>query len=472
MKRVAILLSVLLALAPSASLAQTTSTSAQETGKKRTSASGQGASATSDESKQVSLELGETDRIILRNRFGPIVVTGIGGDTLEATATKIRQGTGDYKFKVAAVRQGQDKIMITTAVITPGVYQGEKKENKGVGGAQGSGSASTGQVSAPRSGAQGSGAGSTPKATGPSQTPPPQKAPPAQPGTPAQRAEADAARRPPRQPRERPEITLEQEALRGVGDIRLEVKLPRNAHVDLIDSRRYAIGTSASGAPAYLTNTRNDVVVTNMETPISVVSSGDVKATKVGGLEARTRSSGVYVKDIDGPVNVTTVTGVIVIENADGDVRAVSISGTINVECARGRADVATTTGGITLLGIGGDLDVATAGGTISFTGAIRDGGRYRLKSMSGLVRMLIQKEPGGFVASLSSYKGQILLDFDLKTELSANTASPDLPSTQGQPVRRITGRYGNGDARITLDSFSGTVQLARSPSEVWKKCR
>lgn len=462
MKRVAILLSILMTVAPSASLAQSASSSGQETGKKRTGVSGGSVSVTTEETKQVSLKLEERDRLTLRNRFGPIVVTGTGGDTLEATATMIKQGTGVYRYKVSTVRMGPDRIMITTVVTTPGqALEEEKKDEK--------------NKENKKSGvAQGSAAGSTPRVT-PSPQPPPSKQTPApQPTTPAQRSAQDAARRPPRQPRtERPpEITLAQDALRGVGDIRLEVKLPRNAHVDLIDSRRYASGTTPTGVPLYLTNTRNDVQVSNMETPVSIVSSGEVKATKVSGLEARTRAGSVYARDIDGPVNIVTVTGVIVVENADGDVRAVSISGTINVDCARGRAEASTTTGAITILGVGGDLDVTTTGGNVTFTGAIRDGGRYRLKSMTGLVRMLIQKEPGGFLATLSSYKGQILLDFDLSRELSANTATPDLPSTQEQPVRRITGRYGNGDARITLDSFSGNVQLARASSELWKKCR
>jgi hypothetical protein len=104
--------------------------------------------------------------------------------------------------------------------------------------------------------------------------------------------------------------------------------------------------------------------------------------------------------------------------------------------------------------------------------GEIRADGRYRLKSMSGIVRMFIQKEPPGFLSSLSSYKGQIIVDFEMETELSANTATSDLPSTQGQPVRRLVGRYGEGGARITLDSFSGTVQLGRAPSAEIKKCR
>jgi hypothetical protein len=449
-----------MAVAPTLALAQSSSSSEQETVKKRTTVSTQGVSISSEETNHVSLKLEERERVTLRNRFGPIVVTGTGGDTLEATATMIKQGTGVYRYKVSTVRMGPDKIMVTTVVTAPGQAQKEEKEEKN-------------KESKAAGVAQGSGVGSTPKATQPAPLPQPQTTTRPQPMTPAQRAAQDAARRPPRQPRtERPEVVLAQDALRGVGDIRLEVKLPRNAHIDLIDSRRYASGTSATGVPLYLTNTRNDVQVTNMATPISVVSSGEVKAAKIGGLEARTRAGSVYARDIDGPVNIVTVTGVIVVENVDGDVRAVSISGTINVDCARGRAEATTATGGITIVGVGGDLEVTSTGGSITFTGAIRDGGRYRLKSMTGVVRMFIQKEPAGFLANLSSYKGQIILDFDLNRELSANTATPDLPSTQGQPVRRITGSYGTGDARITLDSFSGNVQLARASSELWKKCR
>lgn len=450
MKRVAILLSILIAVAPCSLQAQTTASSGQESSKKRIGGGTQTITV-GGEGAQFSLKIEEGDRITLRNRFGPIVVTGIGGDSLEATASMIKQGTGDYKVRLTASRPSQDKIMITTAVSTLAQAQSEKTENKGVAIGQGAG-VGTG-------GAQ-------------QQTPMPVAKPaqpaPSQPRAPQRVAQGTGRERTPRQPRA--EVPVTGEALRGVGDIRLEVKLPRNAHIDLIDSRRYAYITSA--APAYLTNTRNDVSVTNMETPISVISSGDVQAAKVGGLEARTRASNVYVKDIKGPVSITTVTGAIVVKDADADVRAVTISGPISIECANGRIEAATTTGTITLTGIGGDLDATTTGGTITFMGEIRADGRYRLKSMSGIVRMLIQKEPPGFVSTLSSYRGQIVLDFEMKTELSANTATSDLPSTQGQPVRRMVGRYGDGSARITLDSFSGSVQLGRAPSDILKKCR
>ena len=342
--------------------------------------------------------------------------------------------------------------MLAATVVT-GPQAQARVEGKGVGKGVG-----TGQGAA----AQGSGQKQPPQ---PSQTQPKQPTQP-QAGAQGGRSTAQSSRTP--RP-SRPPLPL-RDSLRGVGEIRLEVRLPRNTHIELIDSRRYAIITS--GTPAYLTNTRNNVMVTNVDTPISIISSGDVQVSNVGGVEAKTRAGNVSVREIAGPVSITTVTGAIAVKDVDGDVRAVSISGPISIECARGRSEAGTTGGIITLTGIGGDVEAATTGGNITFTSAIRASGRYRLRSISGQVRMFIQRDAPGFIASAASYKGQILVDFPLKMELSANTATSDLPSTQGQPVRRMTGRYNEGDTRITLDSFSGTVQLASATSEALKKCQ
>lgn len=454
MKRVAIVLSVLMAALPCFAQAQTNGPSGQEEGKKKMVGQATTTTTIIDQAR-VSLKLEEGDRITLRNRFGPIVVTGVGGDALEASVSLVRQGASNYKFRVSATRYGKERIMVATAVSVPDMMPREK-EGKATGMGQGSSSSSSGTTT-PRT-----------RTAPPS---PPVAVRPAQTVTPAQRAEQDARRARERAPRVDLSESSPPEYLRNVSDIRLEVKLPRNAHIELIDSRRYAVNITGNG-PSYLTNTRNDVSVTNMDTPISLVSSGDVQVSKIAGVEAKTRAGNISVKDISGPVSISTVTGAVLVRDVDGDVRAVSISGPISIECARGRTEAGTTNGIITLVGIGGDVDATTTGGNISFTGEIRGGGRYRLKSITGIVRMFIQKEPPGFIANLSSYKGQILSDFDLKRELSASTATSDLPRTQDQPVRRMMGRYGEGDARLTLDSFSGTVQLARAPSEVWKKCR
>lgn len=450
------MLSVLMAFAPCSAQAQTTIKPGRETDKRVT---GGQAATTGDQPKQVSLKLEEGDRITLRNRFGPIVVTGTDGDSLEASVTEIKRGTTPYRYRLST-SQGRGKITIATSVTTGDEAGNRENKAKSTVTAQGTASSSTSVTTQQST--------QTPR---PAQPVPGAQTQPPQPRPPVAVTPRTMPTRPATSPRPEVREAPSQDSLRGVGDLRLEVRLPRNAHIDLIDSRRFAV-ISSSGVPSYLTNTRNDVSVTNIDTPVSIVSSGDVQATRVGGVEAKTRASNVFVREVSGPVSISTVTGSVVVKEAQGDVRAVSISGPISIECARGRAEAGTTNGSITLTGIGGDLEANTTGGTISFTGAIREGGRYRLKSISGIVRMFIQREPPGFLASLSSYKGQILLDFELKSELSASTATPDLPATQGQPVRRMTGRFGEGDTRITLDSFSGAVQLARAPSEVWKRCR
>ncbi|MCA1557661.1 MAG: hypothetical protein LC731_03870, partial [Acidobacteria bacterium] len=127
MKRVAILLSVLMTLAPCVrAQGQTSVASGQDASKKRTTTTTQTQSV-SDQPKQASVKLEEGDRITLRNRFGPIIVTGVGGDTLEATATEIRKGTGEYKFHLVSSRSGRDRIMVTTAVMTPRQALSEKE---------------------------------------------------------------------------------------------------------------------------------------------------------------------------------------------------------------------------------------------------------------------------------------------------------------------------------------------------------
>jgi hypothetical protein len=448
MKRVAILLSVLIAVAPCLAQSQTTSSSGQNENKKRAGLPGTAQTTpANNQSARASVKIAEGERIILRNRFGPIVVTGGKGDTVEATATLTQHGTGAYKFQVVTSRPAKDKIMITTDVTTASQAKAEQKEKGMLPG-------------------QSSGTG------GPSPQPPPKPQPAQSPSTlPQPRPGAGGGSNTTRVSRAaRPDRTPPLESLRGVGEIKLEVKLPHDARIELVDSRRYAIVTS--GTPSYLTNTRNNVTVTNIDTPVSIVSSGEVQVTKVGAVEVKTRAGNIQVRDVAGLVTVSTVMGAIQVQGTDGDVRAVSVSGPISIECARGRIEASTTNGTITLSGIGGDVDASTTGGGITFTGAIRDDGRYRLRSMSGQVRMLIQREPPGFLASLSSYKGQMVVGFQLKTELSASTATSDLPATQGQPVRRLMGRFNDGGARITLDSFSATVELGRASSEAWKKCK
>jgi hypothetical protein len=239
-------------------------------------------------------------------------------------------------------------------------------------------------------------------------------------------------------------------------EVNLEVKIPRSAEIELIKVFR------------------SNVEVTGIETPLII--SGDkslIKLSKVGAVEVKTRSGDVEIENAGGLVDVVTASGAITVRNAGSDVRALSISGDVDIECARGRVDVSTTDGPIQLNGVGGDVDATTTNSQVRFTGAIREDGRYHLKSMSGYVEMTIQPNPPGFTAALSSYKGMVSTGFFFLLK-QKQPAQPDHSDASIPPPfsRRLTGRYGNGRAQLTLDSFDGVVLLNKGLPGAVKDCK
>jgi len=230
-------------------------------------------------------------------------------------------------------------------------------------------------------------------------------------------------------------------------EVDLEVSVPRYAEIEVIKV------------------TRSNVEVTGVETPLMVFGDKSTLVFKnVGALEVRTRSGAVEVENASGLVDVVTASGQISVKRAGSDVRALSISGAINVECVRGRVNIDNTDGAITLDNAQGDVDVGTSNSDVLFTGAIREGGRYYLKSMSGAVSMSVQDKPPGFTAALSSYRGSIENDFQLKVKES---------SQHEETInRRLIGSYGNGRAQITLDTFDGKINLSKLAPGAVKDCK
>ncbi|HEX9918841.1 MAG TPA: hypothetical protein VGA87_06725, partial [Pyrinomonadaceae bacterium] len=99
----------------------------------------------------------------------------------------------------------------------------------------------------------------------------------------------------------------------------------------------------------------------------------------------------------------------------------------------------------------------------INFTGAIRQQGRYRLKSMEGRVIMAIPDNSPGFTAILASYNNDVVTTFPVRTDA--------LPS--GARVnRRVEVRQGDGQAHITLDSFGQPVYLTKLAAGAVTACK
>ncbi len=237
------------------------------------------------------------------------------------------------------------------------------------------------------------------------------------------------------------------------GEVILRVFVPRYAEIESIEIRR------------------GDVDVSDIEGGVSIAShNGDVMATRTGSLKIGSRTGSVLARDVNGSfvgknfsgdiqvigasgaVDISCFSGDILARNITGVVAVNSTSGDIQIDCAKDRVDVTAVSGTVTLTGIGGDVDANTTSGDVIFRGPIRASGRYRLKSLSGEVTMTVQSDAPGFTATLSTYSGEIETAFPLKLD------SP----LQGPVNRRVIGRYGDGQAQIVLDSFSGAARIIK----------
>jgi hypothetical protein len=227
-------------------------------------------------------------------------------------------------------------------------------------------------------------------------------------------------------------------------EIQLEVKLPRHIVVEMIDARS------------------SDVDVSNMDAAVTIESTeGDIKASDVGALSARTRNGTVLVERASATVDVSSTSGDLSVSEVGADLRALSVSGHINVRCARGFVEATTTYGAITLTN-SGPVEANTADGDIVFTGVVRADGRYKLRSLGGDIRMDVQEAAAVSAATLSSYAGKIESTLRLVFETSA---------TNPEGKRRI-GRYGSGPTQIALDSFDGKVTLNTVAGRTAEGCR
>ncbi len=244
------------------------------------------------------------------------------------------------------------------------------------------------------------------------------------------------------------------------GDIRVEAVSGRT----LVNTSSGNIQILRAG-PTEAKTTSGDVRVADTEGAVTARSnSGKITARNIGGdLWVKTISGEVLAENVKGLVNASSTSQEITVRNASSDVKAISISGDVRLECVKGRAESSTVSGSISLEGIGGDIEATTTSGDVRFNGMLRSTGHYRLKSFSGEARMNLAGFVPGFTAALSTYSGDIETDFALTVES---------PERQGAVNRRLVGRYGDGKTQVSLESFSGGIQLKKGDAGKAVNCR
>lgn len=153
-------------------------------------------------------------------------------------------------------------------------------------------------------------------------------------------------------------------------------------------------------------------------------------------------------------VQVGVLNGDATITGVEGEVRANVVSGDLLLQCPKGLVKVNSVSGSIQINGATGDVNAEAVSGDVLFKGEIRATGVYNLKSMNGEVEMTIPDKSSGFSATLTTFNGEIETDFPIKLETTTQTAGLN---------RRIVGKFGDGQAKVSLNSFNSAVRIKKA---------
>ena len=184
--------------------------------------------------------------------------------------------------------------------------------------------------------------------------------------------------------------------------------------------------------------------------------SGNVTVRGVNGeIEAQSVSGDVVVDGAQRRADLHSVSGDVTGRSLQGDVRAQSVSGDVELQSVAGPVNAESVSGDVTLRGMRSDrVEVETVSGEVEYDGTFSRDGRYDFKSHSGDVRLIM---PADIAASIEvrTFSGDIDSDFEMTLAPGSDTGR--------HRERNMSFKLKGGGARITAETFSGTVNLERA---------
>jgi len=239
---------------------------------------------------------------------------------------------------------------------------------------------------------------------------------------------------------------------------------------ELLLRERFLRGSAPGSATWYLT-------VPDTTEVFFSTASGDFDSTgDLTGLEARSATGRISVRDLAGRIDINTASAVVRLREVAGELSVTTASGDVEVDGFDGRLRLRTAAGDVELRDLAAEIEARTGAGRIQVS-ELRPTGECSFDSAAGDVEVGLAETPA-FDLTLSSASG--LAELDLKGNDAAGTfvfsalqnagriESPfsfDRQETfvhAGQTYLRMTFRRGPALPRINLATGSGSARLKR----------
>lgn len=235
----------------------------------------------------------------------------------------------------------------------------------------------------------------------------------------------------------------------ATGDARIEFDASRS-HIDMEQARRGRWGSRNGGDG---TVTYQVTVPAGVRGTLGAVSGSIDVAGVRGGLEVSTVSGAVTVRDAGQSVSVEAVSGRVNVANVQGDAHVESVSSAITISNVSGSLSAESVSGSIAMSGVrGARVRANTVSGRMDYAGAINPAGHYDFESHSGRVTLRLASNASAAV-SVNTFSGSVSSDYPG----AVRRAGSD--DDDGRTFEYTLGR---GDARVRIETFSGTVLITQ----------
>jgi DUF4097 and DUF4098 domain-containing protein YvlB len=177
----------------------------------------------------------------------------------------------------------------------------------------------------------------------------------------------------------------------------------------------------------------------------------------------------ITVGQVKGDVDLEAVNGDIDVRGESDQVTVKTVNGDIVVQAATERLEAETVGGRIRITGASGDVSAASVGGDVEVIGEKLS--RARFTTVSGSIDVQAGFA-GNATLNADGHSGVITLRMpaDVSAEFEIRSFSGDIHNEFGPqpskktygPGRELAFSTGRGDARVSINTFSGDVNLTR----------